>query len=72
MNKQEVFTPSRRMMIGAVAAALAPPARAGREIADAGVPEPEGTPGPGRILVWVDEQHWRALVAAASLDPPMP
>lgn len=31
----------------------------------------EGQPGPGRILIWVDERHWRALMAAAAgLRPP--
>lgn len=71
MQKAQLFTPSRRaMLIGAMVATSAPTAAAARELASTDMAFAEGTPGPGKILVWVDEQHWRALVAAASLDPP--
>jgi len=39
--------------------------------ADRRKPSAEGEPAPGRILVWVDERHWRTLLAAAvALRPP--
>ncbi len=66
MKKSEVFVPSRRsVMVGAVAAASAPGATAARELTSSELPTPEGTGGPGKILVWVEERHWRALIAAA-------
>lgn len=52
-------------MIGAAASASAPRVAAARELAGTALPAPEGTDGPGKILVWVEERHWRALLAAA-------
>ena len=56
---------TRRTILGASLGATASP------FASAGIAHEadliaEGEPGPGRILVWVDERQWRALIRAAN------
>lgn len=66
MRKSAIFVPSRRaIMLGAAATAAAAGQVVARDPVAPRLPTPEGTAGPGKILVWVDEAHWRSLMGAA-------